>query len=48
MIPGRNIDTLPKMMAVTVRAMQLDWFAYTVWSDVVRRFYALPDVDAWS
>ncbi len=45
-IPGRSIDTLPKMMAVTVRAMRLDWFAYTVWADVVRRFYELPDVDA--
>lgn len=44
-IPGPGIDTLPKMMAVTVQAMQLDWFAYTVWWDVVRRFYELPDVE---
>ena len=41
-IPGAQLDTLPRMMARTLQLLDEPWFGETAWEDAVRRFYVIP------
>ncbi len=41
-VPGDQMDTLPRMMARTLQLLDEPWFLETAWEDAVRRFYRIP------